>query len=164
MSKFDMLVDCLRFPSKQIKQRTIVDTNPSRARSQLVQSGVLKDSFPNFFQMGFQSQAFVDIEMENDADQVRLLQELHSVPGIIMIYTVFGNVDMRCKIVGLDLKAVEAVSLRIRKLDGVQRVATSIVVDEMNQEKMRENWAQLLIDNEKKVDLSSARETRNGAN
>ena len=113
--------------------------------------------------MGFQSQAFVDIEMENDADQGKLLQDLHSVPGIIMIYTVFGNVDMRCKVVGLDLKAVEAVSMGIRKLGGVQRVATSIVVDEMLPEKMRDNWAQLLIDNENKVNLPLTRQSRDGA-
>lgn len=153
-----MLVDCLRFPAKQIKQRSIADSNPSRARSQLVKSGVLKDSFPDFYKIGFQSQAFVDIEMSNRADQVKLMNELHLVPGVIMIYTVFGDVDMRCKIVGLDLKAVEAVSMAIRKLDGVERVSTSIVVDEMIPETMRKNWARLLIENEAKVDLSPAQQ------
>lgn len=154
MSKFDMLVDCLRFPNKQIKQRTTVDSNPSRARSQLVESGLLQDGFPNFFQMGFQAQAFVDIEMKNEADQLKLAADLHEVPGVIMIYTVFGGIDLRCKIVGLDLKAVEAVSMKIRKLDGVQRVATSIIVDEMVPEKMRANWAQLLENNADVVNLS----------
>ena len=72
MSKFDMLVDCLRHPKKQIKQRTPADSNPSRARSSLVESGVIQDGFPSFFQMGFQSQAFVDIEMVKNADQEKL--------------------------------------------------------------------------------------------
>ena len=153
MSKFDMLVDCLRHPKKQIKQRTPADSNPSRARSSLVESGVIQDGFPNFFQMGFQSQAFVDIEMVKNADQEKLTKALHSVPGVIMIYTVFGDVDMRCKVVGIDLKAVEGVAMTIRRQDDVARVSTSIIVDEMVPDLMRENWAKLLEINANRVNL-----------
>ncbi len=155
MAKFDLLIDCLKFPHKMIKQREAVDSNPSRARKALVESGVLQDSFPNFFQMGFQAQAFVDIETSNEADQAKVTRDLHQVPGVIMIYTVFGTVDLRCKVVGRNLKAVEAVSIAIRKVEGVQKVTTSIVVDEVDPEKMRMNWAALLEGNRDRIDLAA---------
>jgi DNA-binding Lrp family transcriptional regulator len=155
MAKFDLLIDCLKFPRKMIKQREVADSNPSRARKALVESGVLQASFPNFFQMGFQSQAFVDIELDNLADQDKVTNDLHEVPGIIMIYTVFGGVDMRCKVVGRNLKAVEAVSMAIRKVDGIQKATTSILVDEMDAEKMRLNWATLLEANRDHIDLTT---------
>ncbi|WP_300020151.1 Lrp/AsnC ligand binding domain-containing protein [uncultured Roseobacter sp.] len=155
MAKFDLLIDCLKFPHKMIKQREVVDSNPSRGRKALIESGVLQDSFPNFFQMGFQAQAFVDIEMTNESDQSKVTDDLHGVPGVIMIYTVFGNVDVRCKVVGRNLKEVESVATTIRKLDGVQKVTTSIVVDEMDNKKMRVNWASLLEENREHIDPST---------
>ena len=150
MSLRSMLIDCLRYPDKLIKQRDSADTNPSRARKVLLEQGFLRDNYPNFNQIGFRAQAFVDIEMNTKADPQSVKLDLHKIRGVIMIYTVFGDVDMRCKVVGTDLQSVEKVAMDIRQVTGVKKVSTSVIVDESLEELMRENWAGLIADSKEK--------------
>lgn len=118
--------------------------------------------YPNFLRMGFTAQAFVDITLSSDKEKILeniecdlafsdieeyVKHELNKKIGVILIYTVFGKVDLRCKVVGRDLKHLERIVMGIRKIHGVRNAETHIIIDETNYEISRESWSNLINEN-----------------
>lgn len=123
--------------------------------------GVVRDKYPNFYQMGFKSQAFIDITISKDGldqptsdskmeDQVRAA--LRDVDNVVLIYTVFGQVDLRCKVVGVDLRDVERTAMEIRDIPGVLTSTTSVVLDETSYDGASQKWGDLVRKNAERLD------------
>ena len=123
----------------------------------LFSQDVLRGAYPNFFSAGFGAQAFIDIVLaphsgDGDGVEVRVRNELQDVSNVVLVYTVFGGIDLRCKVVAPDLKGIETTSREIRKIVGVESVATSIVVDETDYDLARSRWARLIIENCERIE------------
>lgn len=112
--------------------------------------GILQADFPNYESMGFRHQAFVDVVLNHQTGQAeshavsRKIQE--DIDGVIMVYTIFGSVDLRCKVVGWTLRDVERASLEIRSLKGVSSATTAITLDETDRTAVSKKMAKLLRD------------------
>lgn len=131
--------------------------NPSSQYSSLFDNNVLRKAYPNFFSAGFAAQAFIDIVLaphsgEGEGVEVGVRRELQQVSNVVLVYTVFGDIDLRCKVVAPDLKGIESTSREIRKISGVESVATSIVVDETDYDKARHRWAKLIVENCERIE------------
>jgi Lrp/AsnC ligand binding domain len=151
-----LLADIIFFPEKPLSwhaKREHGFSRPNEAVDFFKKNRMIVDAHPNFYNFGFISQAFVDIIIDKRADSNKIKAELHKVHGVIMIYTVFGTIDIKCKVVGIDLRSIEDASLQIRKIDGVSSVTTSIVIDESNYDMMRKNWSEMIRYNKDKVNL-----------
>lgn len=121
--------------------------------------------YPNFLRMGFTAQAFVDITLtsSNEYKILKAINEiseenfdsideyvkytLNQITGVILLYTVFGKVDLRCKVVGKDLRHLERIVMSIRKILGVGNAETHIIIDETDYDISRESWSRLIIEN-----------------
>lgn len=115
--------------------------------------GMLEQNHANYEAMGFSHQAFVDVVLSQDEkyepiDQERsrsIAQEIQKkIDGVIMVYTVFGSVDLRCKIVGQTLRDVEKAALEVRAMRGVATATTAIVIDDTDKAIVKEKMANLL--------------------
>ena len=151
MGKFSLLYDLILYPNKMVKQRTDIDSNPSRTRKYLIANNLLYEYQPNFHELGFVDQAFVDAKIYNDAHPPTLMDQLHKIIGVIETYTMFGEIDVRCKIVGRDHKALEKIALAIRELEGVKSANTTILIESTDHQNMRENWARLILENQELI-------------
>jgi DNA-binding Lrp family transcriptional regulator len=116
--------------------------------------GMLEQNHPNYELMGFAHQAFVDVVLAKrtvsgaNIDQAvsrsiaKQIQE--KIDGVIMVYTVFGTVDLRCKVVGQRLRDVEKAALEIRALSGVEAATTHIVIDDTDSVLVKKKMAGVL--------------------
>lgn len=155
-----LLADIIKNPNKNNNwhfKKENVDkdhgfTNANDNINAFLYSEVFRDKFPNFFRMGFSSQAFVDLKLSKVAVEEDIKKKLHQLHGIITIYTVFGEVDLRCKVVGTTPREIEQISMKIRRLDGVESSTTNIVVDDTNYQLMIENWSELIKDNRENIE------------
>jgi len=133
--------------------------SPNEKINMFLSKSLVRDKYPNFFAIGFRAQAFIDIrlsqqgssaEIANHSAKVR--NKLNEIGNVILIYTVFGNVDLRCKIVGIDLRHIERIAMEIRSIEGVQDSVTSIVVDETEYDNARLKWAHLIEENKESIE------------
>lgn len=123
--------------------------------------GMVRDGYPNFESFGFESQAFVDITLDLASDEDDALTEkdirkaILEDPRVILIYTVFGEVDLRCKVVGFSPRDIEQSAMRIKALEGVSSSKTFMIIDETNPDQSHEAWrkraAQLIRANAARV-------------
>lgn len=135
-------------------------SEPNKQINLFTEKGVLRDRQPNFFRIGFQAQAFIDILLKSsskDAERSAVIEhavkdKLKEIENIIQIYTVFGDVDLRCAVVGLTLRDIEAVAMKIRSIPGVQSSSTSIILDDTEYDHAPQRWARLIRDNAEKID------------
>jgi DNA-binding Lrp family transcriptional regulator len=114
--------------------------------------GIFQSNFPNYEAMGFRHQAFVDVVLDHQTGQEKShavsLRIQEDIDGVIGVYTIFGSVDLRCKVVGWTLRDVERASLEIRSLEGVISATTSITLDETKQNVISKKMAKFMRDPE----------------
>lgn len=115
---------------------------------------LVRDRYPNFAEIGFKAQAFIDITLSKSAtettavkDEIEIKKKLNDIENVILVYTVFGDVDLRCKVVGIDLRDIERTTMSIRDIEGILDTTTSIILDDTDYELGREKWAQLIRKN-----------------
>lgn len=124
--------------------------------------GMFQQNHPNYEAMGFVHQAFVDVIFQNDVDtsppeisedsdltdqtQSALIAKKiqREVDGVIMVYTIFGQVDLRCKVVGQTLRDVERAALKIRSWPEIASATTSVTIDDTDYDLVRKKMANLL--------------------
>lgn len=155
-----LLADVISEPSMTKKEHSHLEESPKghtlKSPSPYIASferkGLIRKNFPNFYKIGFTSQAFVDVKIGDGKKEPEIKKSLHEIPGVIKIYTIFGDIDLRCKVVGIDLHSVEKVAMEIRNIEGVYSSTTNIILDDTNRELMLKNWGELVKKNGKHIE------------
>lgn len=129
-------------------------TAASQKHTDFEECGMLEHNHPNYQQMGFVHQAFVDVILAKRRNPDEVIDQVVSrevakeiqekIDGVIMVYTVFGAVDLRCKVVGQRLRDVEKAALEIRALPGVETATTYIVIDDTDRDLVKRKMASVL--------------------
>ncbi len=158
-----LLADLVEFPKRTRTDHAYKEDDPRHSKNihgikdpngrinTYLDKGLLRDKHPDFSAIGFEAQAFIDVKLETAShdsseqlleDYVR--QELGKIDEIISLYTVFGDIDLRCEVVGITLRHIEGIAMRIREITGVQSSVTSIIIDETDYNSVRSRWANLI--------------------
>ncbi|MEJ6396185.1 Lrp/AsnC ligand binding domain-containing protein [Gymnodinialimonas sp. 2305UL16-5] len=154
-----LLADMIQYPNRNRSDHSHTDDQPrehglkeaNKRFNVFMSAGLLRDRYPNFMEIGFKAQAFIDITLSKSAeestniqDEAEVRKKLNAIPNVILVYTVFGSVDVRCKVVGIDLRDVERTTMLIREIKGVLDTSTSVIIDDTNYNLSREKWAELI--------------------
>lgn len=162
-----LLADMIEYPDWSMSEHKHLNdiprahglSAPNKKINLFREVGIVRDCYPNFERIGFETQAFVDIALETNEriahgnsleNDVR--QGLNLIPNIVLIYTIFGSVDIRCKVVGMNLRQIEKTAMKIREIPGVKSSNTSIIVDETDYNNSRKKWADLIRANKADVE------------
>lgn len=147
---------------KQERSHGLRDTNEKI--DAFVRRGLVRDKFPNFFEIGFRTQAFIDIHLKAaltvaSAAEMDLAvrHKLNAIDNVVLVYTVFGDVDLRCKVVCTDLRELEQTAMTIRGIEGVASSTTSIVLDDTDYHAVRGKWARMIRERAGELDPSISR-------
>lgn len=139
---------------------------PNDRINAFIRHGLIQEKYPNFFNIGFRVQAFVDISIASDINNGSMNEEIYRtktiedfikgelfrIKNVILVYTVFGEIDLRCKIVGVDLRQIERTAMAIREIKGIRESRTSIIVDETIYADARDRWADLVRENADQIE------------
>jgi hypothetical protein len=116
--------------------------------------GMVRDGYPNYEKFGFESQAFIDVTLDLQDDRTsekEIRKSITDDPSVILIYTVFGEVDLRCKVVGFNAREIEKTAMKIKAIKGVSSSKTFMIIDETDDKTWRKRAASLIRQNATRV-------------